>query len=317
MQKDRAHAVPGRLPTVPYEGHPLYGARKSGIGNRLFALMRVFQFSFYVIGTLFWQRLQRRSELRGSVSQELENDGLLPLRLTGSARDALKRTSDEYFARLERTRDHVGRGNRTYGDNQLDLRSADAPELYRVFHSILEQVGAVEAIRGYLGCRAEICLITIQINDEWDSFWRGHFKKRHLEIPKTAFFHVDNTYGVVKVIAYISDVGGENGPFSYVPGTHRIKVGWLESVILRATDIWLDVHPGERSLFASLPKHLRKKAKFGDDIEPDGDWGRWLLANERPMTSADGDLFIFDPKGIHRGGMVAKGERRIIQVMMR
>ena len=317
MQKDRAQAMPGRLPTVPYEGHPLYGTRKSGLGERLFALVRVFEFTFYVIGVRFWQLLQRRSERRGSVSRELENDGLLPLRLTALARDELKRTSDKYFAQLERTRDHVGRGKRTYGDNQLDLRSAEAPELYRVFHSILEQTGVLEGIRRHLGCRAEICSITIQINDEWDTFWREHFQDRHMAIPKTAFFHVDNTYGVVKAIAYISHVGRENGPFSYVPGTHRIKVGWLESLILRATDIWLDVHPAERYLFAGLPKCLRKKAKFGDDISDDSDWGRWLLDHERTMTSAEGDLFIFDVGGIHRGGMVSKGERRIMQVMIR
>ena len=44
--------------------------------------------------------------------------------------------------------------------------------------------------------------------------------------------------------------------------------------------------------------------------------GKWLLDYERVMTSKDGDVFVFDVKGVHRGGMVSAGERRIIQVMM-
>lgn len=178
------------------------------------------------------------------------------------------------------------------------------------------ETGILSSVRNYLGSRAEVRGVAIQINDEHDRFWRAHFDDHGLPIPSTVFFHIDNTYGVVKAIFYLSEVGDENGPFSYVPGTHRADVGWFEALILRAVDIWIDVYPQERHLFEALPRPLRRKAKFGDDLRPGDPRGQWLLDHERVMTSKDGDVFVFDVKGVHRGGMVRKGERRIIQVMM-
>jgi hypothetical protein len=69
-------------------------------------------------------------------------------------------------------------------------------------------------------------------------------------------------------------------------------------------------------LFLALPRALRLKAKFGDDIRDRGDWGRYLLRYERVFTSADGDVIVFDTNGVNRGGLVRQGERRFIQVMM-
>ena len=157
----------------------------------------------------------------------------------------------------------------------------------------------------------------MQINSEWDSYWRKHFDELGLEVPETAFLHVDNTYGVVKVIIYVSEVTETSGPFSFVPGTNRIKFGWIEGLTLRATDIWLDLWPQYRDLLLTLPRSLRKRAKFGDDIPSDSRWGRWLLDNERVYTSEEGDLLLFDVMGIHRGGMVERGERRILQIIIR
>ncbi|MFT5143111.1 MAG: hypothetical protein ACI80V_002877 [Rhodothermales bacterium] len=143
-----------------------------------------------------------------------------------------------------------------------------------------------------------------------------HFEDRGLPLPDTAFFHVDNTYGVVKVIIYVSEVTDTSGPFSYVPGTNRTRYGFLEGLLLRATDIWIDQWPHHRALLLTLPSAFRKKAKFGDDIPADSEWGRWLLEQERFATSADGDLLLFDVMGIHRGGMIERGERRILQLMI-
>lgn len=225
--------------------------------------------------------------------------------------------AEPYFRRLAERRNCIARGTRTYSDNQLNLRRADAFELFGVLNDVLARGGVLPAIRRHLGCRAELRSVTVQINDEWDTYWRSHFQERGLEPPKTAFFHMDNTYDVAKVIFYASVVGKDSGPFSYVPGTNRIRVGWFESLILRATDIWLDNYPNERPLFLALPNFLRRKAKFGDDIAEESEWARWLLERERIVTSSDGDILAFDVQGVHRGGMVANGERRILQIMIR
>jgi hypothetical protein len=315
-------AFPDRLPTIPYDGHPIYSSSAGAIRlrDRLFALARVAQMSAYVMAVRIAQLVRRKRwggvADGGRIAANLAQDGLSVRRLPPPDRALLLEAAKPFFDRLANVRDRIARGSRGYLDNQLDLLSGEAPSLFELLEGVLSSSGVLQGIRYHLGCEAKLRKVTIQINDEWDTYWRAHFQKRGLEVPPTAFFHMDNTYGVAKVIFYASTVGADNGPFSYVPGTHKIPIGNLESLILRATDIWLDVYPKERPLFLALPSFLRKKAKFGDDLEADSDWGRWLLAREKVVTSIDGDLIVFDVQGTHRGGMVVRGERQILQLMI-
>ena len=313
--------VPARMPDISLGEHPIYPAHRGGVRltQRLLALARVIQMSIYVLIVLARQLLRRTGWSRtdgGPCLEHLNCDGMFPHRLSSAGKREIVDAAQPYFSRLDASRNNVRQGRRSYCDNQLDTTRNGAPELFDAIGRILAETGIMSSVRSYLACRAEIRRVTVQINDEWDTFWRAPFEDRNIPIPPTAFFHIDNTYGVVKIIFYVSKVDENNGPFSYVPGPHRIKVPFFDSLVLRATDIWLDVHPDERHLFPALPRFLRKKAKFGDDIRPGSDWGRWLVNHERVMTSEDGDTFVFDVKGIHRGGMVQRGERRIIQVMV-
>ena len=319
-----AETTPGAMPvTIPgaSEDQATGGDRPNPIGmtHRLFALMRVAQMACYVLAVLAWHSWRRvtwAATQSGPCLEALEGDGVFAHRLSATGKQALVAAAQPWFARLEISRTAVARDLRAYCHNQLDTTRCDAPELYDTVERLLGEAGMLSSIRDYLGCRAELRSVTLQINDQWDRFWRAHFEDRGLSIPPTAFFHIDNTYGVVKAIFYLSAVDETNGPFGYVPGTHRMKIGRFEALMLRAVDIWIDVYPQERHLFAALPRSLRRKAKFGDDIQPGDAQGRWLVAHERVMTSQDGDVFVFDVKGIHRGGMVQRGERRVIQVMV-
>lgn len=322
MSEIRPDNIPDRLPMIPYDSHPMYSAPSGEIRpvDRLFALVRVVQMATYVVVVRFWQLMRvsgRALASESKISRKLERDGLFVHRLPKIDRATILEVTQPYFGQLAVRRDSIPRGSRSYGDNQLDLRPEDANELFGILEDKLSACGILPAIRRHLGCRAKLRTVTAQINDEWDTYWRAHFQERGLDPPPTAFFHVDNTYGVMKVIFYVSTVFADNGPFSYVLGTHSIRVGRLESLVLRATDIWLDTFPQERHLFIALPRFMRRKAKFGDDILVNNEWGRWLLKREAMVTSSEGDILAFDVKGIHRGGMVIKGERRILQIMIR
>ncbi len=289
------------------------------VRHRVLALARLAQMSCYVMAVRVRQSLQRvawRRDGAGACLEALERDGVFSVGLSATGKQALAHAARPWFARLEASRGSIPDGAREYGNNQLAPRRSDAQELYEAVGTALDEAGMLSSVRNYLGCRAELRSVTLQINDEHDRFWRATFEDRGVPVPPTAFFHIDNTYGVVKALIYMSEVGETNGPFSYVPGTHRLDVGWFEALTLRATDIWIDVYPQERHLFAALPAALRRKAKFGDDLPPGDARGKWLVDRERVMTSKDGDVFVFDVKGIHRGGMVRSGERRVIQVMM-
>jgi hypothetical protein len=308
-----------RLPAgseQPASGNAMNAFR---LWHRALALARVAQMSCYVMAVRVRQSLQRVGwQRRGSDAclEALERDGIFAFRLSEALKQGLANETRPWFGRLEAVRASVPSGAREYCHTQLVTSRSDAPGVYAAVEGALGEAGILSSVRNYLGCRAEVRSVALQINDEQDRFWRAHFEDRGVPVPPTVFFHIDNTYGVVKAIFYLSEVGGTNGPFSYVPGTHRIDVGWFEALILRAVDIWIDVYPRERYLFAALPQILRRKAKFGDDLDPGDARGQWLLDRERVMTSKDGDVFVFDVKGVHRGGMVRNGERRILQIMM-
>ncbi|MDE3128198.1 MAG: hypothetical protein KGL38_09325 [Gemmatimonadota bacterium] len=311
-----------RIPDIDYRAHPLFtgGGPRPGMSARLVGYLRYAGIVGYVVGTRLRQLAGRRRWTERGATPHLDalrRDGIVPLRLAPPAREALLGAAEPYFDQLAERRRAIPRGRRGYADGQLDTTRESAPELFAAVERALADAGILASVRAYLGSRAEVRKVTVQINDEWDSFWRAPFESRGLPLPDTGFFHVDNTYGVVKVIVYASEVGAASGPFSYVPGTNRLRTGLLEGLWLRATDIWIDVWPANGALLPSLPRALRRRAKFGDDIPPDAEWGRRLLAQERVLTSADGDALLFDVGGIHRGGLVARGERRILQIMMR
>jgi hypothetical protein len=317
--RDVAIVMQMRLPAGSDQPAPSLATNEFRLKHRVLALVRVAQMSCYVLAALAWQSLHRVAWSRSGTDtclEGLERDGIFAFRLSENGKQALADAARPWFARLETVRAAIPHGARQYCHTQLVTARVDAPALYDVMESALSEAGILSSVRNYLGCRAELRSVALQINDEKDRFWRAHFEDRGVPVPPTVFFHIDNTYGVVKAIFYLSEVDETNGPFSYVPGTHRVGVGWFEALFVRAVDIWIDVYPQERHLFAALPRSLRRKAKFGDDLDPGDAQGKWLLDHERIMTSKEGDVFVFDVKGVHRGGMVRNGERRIIQVMM-
>ncbi len=318
-----AAAVPfQRLPSIDYTRHPLYGRVDPSVGfmDRVVGYLRYGQVVVTLVALRFYHLWKRRPWTETKATPQLDalrRDGVVPQQLTAEARTAIATRAEPYFKQLETRRAGVPLGKRTYPDGQVDTTREVAPELFEAVESALEDAGILPSVRAYLGCQAEVRKVTMQMNDEWDGYWREHFESRGLAIPDTAFFHVDNTYGVVKVILYMSEVTETSGPFAYVRGTHRLHFGPFEGLLLRATDIWLDNWSQHHGMLLTLPKALRKRAKFGDDIPEDSAWGQWLLDHEERFTSLTGDLLLFDVLGIHRGGMVERGERRIIQIMMR
>lgn len=177
---------------------------------------------------------------------------------------------------------------------------------------ILEQNNIFEIARAYRGCESKIGDIFIQMNEPDDTDWKNHFED--YPDPPTVYMHVDSTIKWMKCLIYLTEVGPNNGPTSFV-GLEQ--VGFFKYILrkindkanLDATDI------DTRKLFAALPKFLQRKAEFGNDVYDKKD-KEYLLANERKFTSEDGNLFLFDTDIIHRGGLVKEGKRIILQVIL-
>ncbi|MCK1452515.1 hypothetical protein IVB36_16870 [Bradyrhizobium sp. 35] len=65
-----------------------------------------------------------------------------------------------------------------------------------------------------------------------------------------------------------------------------------------------------------MPKFLQRKAASGVDLPAGNEYADTILGNEWRLTSDQGDAVLFDPFGIHRGGMVRDGRRLVVTIML-
>jgi hypothetical protein len=227
---------------------------------------------------------------------------------------AIEALSAAHFDRLR-----VRRGDRAAGRAfdesraQAD-RDSDAA-LYALIEQTFAEAGIMAAASAYLGRPARLVDVNPQINDASDSFWRDIFDgKAADQLPRTAYCHRDASGGDLKAIIYMTDVGPANGPFAYAVGSHRMAISPIDNLLCEAND-----HNGlsatdaaTRRRFAALPAALRQKGAFGNDLDDSAPEADAIARSLWSVTGDAGSIVLFDTKGIHRGGMVEQGERRVL-----
>ena len=252
------------------------------------------------------------------VLNRIEQDGIFAVQLPSSKVEEMAEKLKPYFIELERRLASKSPDQRKFDETRLWIHSDRDPDLYRWFNEVMNSVGIVEAASAYLKRPVVVSHIVPQINDTTDNFWANHFVDVGVEDSICDYCHVDATYNLLKMIIYINEVTNENGPFSYVKGSHRAARGFWDGMIRRANDYaglsWTKPH--YRELFFALPRVLQRKGAFGADIPNDSAYVRPILNNELRVTSANGNGVLFDPGGIHRGGMVRSGRRLAVGMML-
>lgn len=268
-------------------------------------------------------RLDRRvPRIRGSaenndLARRLLSDGCAVATMPPSRFEELEMLALPQFDALEKRREASSRGQtRAFDESRgsVDKRVA-GQELFQAIQSVFEETGVLSAVESYLGRPVRIVDVNPQINDSTDGFWREVFADLRMpSIPATAYFHRDASGGDLKAIIYFCDVGPENGPFTYVMGSNKMTVSKLDDLICEAND-----HNGlsstdiaARKSFAALPARLRQKCAFGNDVLDNSDLARWIEENSWSVEASKGSIVLFDTKGVHRGGMVRAGQRRVI-----
>jgi hypothetical protein len=132
--------------------------------------------------------------------------------------------------------------------------------------------------------------------------------------PSTVGLHFDVPTNSIKLTLFLSEVEDlETGAFGYIPGSHRRDPD--ESLDRIATHVlctqdWIE----EPTDHMALPNPLRQRALFGGDIIPGSEMESSILATETIITGPPGRCILFDTLGVHRGGMVSRGERRALQI---
>lgn len=333
-----------RIPQPDYKGHPAYGQQfgtpEKGTRRRALAAWRKgFRVTWKQFRGLVRAKAMRcasrcKGLLRGRPVpafshprlSELKREGILSwtisepdlaplLTLLQPARQDLEHQRSERLAE----RVQVGGTRRKFMDSEKAFSEIENPEIFAAVRDIVRKLNLEELINGYMGYKTRLVYVVLQINDESDIYWKGAFEDVGISAPATGYMHVDSEIGTFKGIIYLDEVDANNGPFCYVPGSPKWMRMW-DRVIRKTSDqSGLDGRDvGTRELFWALPSFLQRKASFGFDLDDRSEAAQTLLALEHRYTSAEGNMVTFDgDRGIHRGAMIAKGERRILQLQFR
>lgn len=258
------------------------------------------------------------SQLPEPILASLTSNGVCVVELPNDQFRTLSVVAQPLFEQLRRRRGASPGGAREFEESRdTVLRTANSGPFDAV-EGILARNGVLDAVSAYLGRPARLIDVNPQINDASDDFWQRIFTDLPDADRPARYFHKDASGGDVKAIFYMSDVGPKSGPFSYAIGSHNVThsafANWVEESNdqsgLSGTDRLA------RQRFMALPAPLRRKCAVGNDLLPDDEAAQRLLRAEWIITAGRGHLVLFDTKGLHRGGMVADGERAVITCVL-
>ena len=124
----------------------------------------------------------------------------------------------------------------------------------------------------------------------------------------------------MKAIIYLEGIEINNGPFHFIEGSHRFVIPAHKEILGRAlcTGNYMQT-PEERAPILAMPKPLRVSYNFGRFVEENSVLSQEMLLFRRTLLSAaETNIAVFDAgAGIHQGGVVEKGRRVNLQVLMK
>lgn len=245
----------------------------------------------------------------------LGRDGVHVVTMPPSDFALLSEASRAQFDALKLRREQRKEGKREFEESRARTTRKEQESLFAAIEHVLQDAGLMSIASAYMHREARLIDVNPQINDVTDTFWKDIFPDTPpSELPKAAYCHRDASGGDLKAIIYMSDVDDASGPFSYVVGSHRMKIGRFDDLICEANDSngLAGTTVEARARFAALPARLRQKGSFGNDLLETEPFARDITRGLWAITAPKGSIVLFDTKGIHRGGMVERGERRVI-----
>lgn len=209
---------------------------------------------------------------------------------------------------------------RSHRDSCDTIYKPEGPtEAFPLLHKILTGAGVLRTASLYMGRDIVLEEVGLMIKDHTDEDHVDVFRGLAPD-PRTKYMHLDTTGDRIKAGFYLNDIGPKDGPFSYVLGSNRARMSVLERATRMANDLtgfdWTNKESA-RASFMSLPPHLRKKANFGNDLADGTERQQFVAERERYFTSDLGDMFLFDNRGFHRGGLVESGKRIALFMILR
>ncbi len=188
-----------------------------------------------------------------------------------------------------------------------------------IVQDFLFDVGLLEEQRKYVQRDLSVVQMTVHVSKETDKHLYQTFRDCDSK-TKLYNLHVDPKPGTVKSIIYLKDVAINDGPFSWVKGSHLWDVDEVERIFAWGNSTGNYCHtPAHRKVMNAFPKRFRKNAIMGS-LYPDGSkMSDFFLKNLTRITSDVANVMSFDPAfGIHHGGHCYDGGVRAnLQIVLK
>lgn len=245
----------------------------------------------------------------------LGRDGIHVVTMSSPDFVALDKQAQPQFKALHDRREKGSATKRAFEESRGRTTRREQQALFDIIERVLKEAGVMDVASAYMQRPGRVIDVNPQVNDASDSFWKDIFPDTPpSELPGSAYCHRDASGGDLKAIIYMTDVSPTNGPFSYVIGSHRMQISTADDLICEANDSngLAGTDAVSRARFAALPAKFRQKGSFGNDLLPSAPLAQDIARGLWAVSAPKGSIVLFDTKGIHRGGMVESGERRVI-----
>ena len=201
---------------------------------------------------------------------------------------------------------------------QFDRAKQLGPDIVKLVNDMFQSYGILQGASKYnKGHNLTVRNVVLHIAKPTDENYK-QFLYDCKTVTKTTNLHIDPKENVMKAMMYLNDITIDDGPFSYVEKSNRWIYDDLQNIFGRAISTGSYCHTREsRAAVFQFPKQCRISHNFGRLLLDGSEQQEMILEKEKPFTSDKGNLCVFDPAGMHRGGICKTGTRIALQILMK
>lgn len=233
---------------------------------------------------------------------------------------------------LTKFRENARKGHLKRSDLSIDSGPV-VGKISKVIDREFKRQGIFKEVSRFVGIDYRFTGMSLELSYEGSTWWKDAIGNERP--PKTMYAHLDESVFAPKSIVYLSDVKSENGPTTLFPAAYQeMDNNPLQDIIgrvvgrvgnrggSRLSELYRKSYhqsagsPEFRRHFMKLPESLRFNSHLGWEVLPDSELERSLAEREIEMLGPAGTFIVFDGSNLlHRGGLIQKGERVVLQVV--
>lgn len=211
--------------------------------------------------------------------------------------------------------------------DRCSLHMRTRGEAYELAWKTLEQMGLIATLNEFFGRKVNPIYWYLAYNANTESWYKNCYGDVGLPTSDLAYSHFDHDFELAKIQIYLTDVTENDGPFAFVPGSHKWTGCKTQQFIFKEMDKAFK-YPKDESLYyrprfgspqyrkqlLQLPTPLQGSSHFGDDLVNGSPMTEELKKQFRVVTSDQGNCCVFAGGDLlHYGGLCNGTDRWVIQ----